>query len=318
MKTVLIVTHQHGFEADPVIDALRSLNIPVFRFNLDAGENASGISINLTGSSYNIMLSCDNRSISGADIGIGWCQQLWPYSVQSTDQKSALQYRNLLALQSEAFNSIDIPWLNHPTNAQIASNKIRQLLYARSIGLNVIETLISNIPSDIRKFCSNSSSVAKNLATPWIVERQNSLAAYTKSVRAEWLNEDKALSFSPVIYQRFCKRKRDIRVVVVGDKIFTAQCTPNQEQSEDMRNCGTTGQGFTPCDFDKKATKLLLALMRRLSIEYCSADFMEDEDGILYFLETNVCGAWWWVDRLYNGAIYQTIVDYLHSRLLKK
>jgi glutathione synthase/RimK-type ligase-like ATP-grasp enzyme len=316
MKTVLIVTHQHGFEADPVINALRRLNIPVFRFNLDDGQNVSGASIILTSSSHQTLLFCDNRSISSANIGIGWCQQLWPYTGQVADQKACLQRRNLLALQSESFDLIGVPWLNRPTNAQFASNKIRQLIYAQSVGLNVIETLISNIPDDIRKFCSQFPSIAKSLATPWIVEKQNARAAYTRMVRGEWLNDDEALSFSPVIYQRFCKRRKDIRVVVVDGKVFAAQCIPNQAQIEDVRLDGATGQGFIVCDFDKKIMEQLLALMRKLSIEYCSADFMEDEDGILYFLETNVCGAWWWVDRLYNGAICQTIVNYFHLRLL--
>ena len=41
MKTVLIVTHRKGFEADPVIDVLRNRNVSVFRFNCDVGENVS-------------------------------------------------------------------------------------------------------------------------------------------------------------------------------------------------------------------------------------------------------------------------------------
>jgi hypothetical protein len=45
---------------------------------------------------------------------------------------------------------------------------------------------------------------------------------------------------------------------------------------------------------------------------------MEDGDGKLHFLETNICGAWWWVDRMYDGAICQTIVDHLHSHMLKR
>jgi hypothetical protein len=40
-KIVFIVTHQRGFEADPVIDELRKRGIRVFRFNTDAGDNPS-------------------------------------------------------------------------------------------------------------------------------------------------------------------------------------------------------------------------------------------------------------------------------------
>ena len=44
MKTVLIVTHRRGFEADLVVDALRKRDIPVFRLNCDNGKDASMVS----------------------------------------------------------------------------------------------------------------------------------------------------------------------------------------------------------------------------------------------------------------------------------
>ena len=319
MKNVLIVTHRHGFEADPVIDGLRKLDIPVFRFNLDDGKSASRSTI-ILGPNDNgqVELFCDNRSIIGAEIGVGWCQQLWPYIGQVADQKVCLQRGNLLALQAGSFDLIPAPWLNHPAKVRPAAGKIWQLACARLVGLGIPETMVSNDPGDIRRFCSQFPTIAKNLATPWIVGEQSVKAAYTKRVRDEWLENDSALSFSPVIYQRFHKRKRDIRVVVIGDKIFAAECLPNTAQIEDVRLHGVTGKGFTSCDFDEKLTVQLLALMGMLSIEYCSADFIEDEAGGLYFLEANVCGAWWWVDRLYGGAICQAIVDYLHSRLVNE
>ena len=42
---------------------------------------------------------------------------------------------------------------------------------------------------------------------------------------------------------------------------------------------------------------------------------MEDELGKMYFLEMNICGAWWWVDRLYDGAICKAITDFIEKRL---
>ena len=44
MKTVLIVTHRRGFEADLIIDALRKRDISVFRLNCDNGNEAPMVS----------------------------------------------------------------------------------------------------------------------------------------------------------------------------------------------------------------------------------------------------------------------------------
>lgn len=315
MKTVLIVTHQHGFEADPVIDNLRGLDIPVFRFNLDPMDGTSNASVVFGNDGCDLLLGCDGRFVSGEEIGMGWCQQLWPDGGDISNQMDLLRRRNLVALHSGAFDLLDIQWLNRPTQVELSSNKVRQISYARQVGFPIMETLISNAPDDIRNFCKRSPSIAKNLATPWTISERGHQAAYTKLVQDEWLNSDQALSFSPVIYQKFCERQRDIRVVVIGDEVFAAHCIPGPDQMADVRIHGSTGQGFEPCDFGEERSNRLIELMDRLSIEYCSADFMESKDGTVYFLETNVCGAWWWVDRLYDGAICRAIANYLRSRI---
>jgi|GEM_PF-2554532 len=315
MKTVLIVTHQRGFEADTVIDALRQDGVPVFRFNCDAEENASEVSLAIDGDKTEISLFCDGREINCSHIGIGWCQQLPPYLNQKSSVGENLQRRSLWAAQFAIFDLLGVPWLNSPKNIIYAANKPLQLMYAKSAGLKIPITLISNTPKDIRAFSEKNLTVAKNLATPWVVLPGETMAAYTKIVPEDWLKKDADLQFCPVIYQEYRVRKKDYRVVVVGDDVFAACCEPNEQQLEDIRRCGSTGVSFKPCDFDDKTTSQLRILMKRLSIEYCSADFMEDSEGNLYFLEINTCGAWWWVDYLYDGSIRDSIVEYFKKNL---
>ncbi len=176
------------------------------------------------------------------------------------------------------------------------------------------ETLISNNPLAIREFSKGRTIVAKNLATPWIVADESTRAAYTRIVDPKWLLDDVALSFAPIIYQEYHERKRDIRVVVVDDKVFSASCVPGPHQREDVRKGSSTGESFRACNLDQGALNKLRQLMHVLSLDYCAADFMEDKKGNLFFLETNTCGAWWWLDRLYNGSICQSIADSLLRR----
>lgn len=308
MKTVLIVTHQRGFESDPVIDQIRSRGIKVFRFNTDQGEYASRASFG--SGSESMEFECDGRRILSEEIGIGWCQQLPPYLDQPSNETECLQNQNLWALHSTMFELLVTPWLNKPSCVCRASNKVLQIALARELGLSVPDTLISNQPDRVRAFAEHHSIVAKNLATPWIIRNEGTRVAYTRIVAEDWLTSD-ASSFCPVIYQRYHERRRDYRVVVIGERVFTACCEPNEHQREDIREGVGTGESFVVCDFDKSALKKLMSLMRALSLEYCAADFIEDTEGNLYFLEVNTCGAWWWLDRLYNGAICKAITDFL-------
>jgi len=312
-KVVMVVTHRRGFEADPVIDELRRRNIGVFRFNTDAGNEASFVSFSSEGEE--IVFSCDGRRIVSTDVAVGWCQQLPPYLGQAGDERDCLQRENLLALQLSSLDLLTIPWLNKPRYVLYASNKINQLVAARVVGFRVPKTFVSNDPRAIRDFVQKQTTVAKNLATPWVVSRGETRAAYTRIVDPLWLSDDAALSFAPVIYQEYRERKRDIRVVVIGDIIFAASCTPGPHQREDVRRESGTGESFRTYNVDAETTNKLRSLMRLLQLDYCAADFMEDKNGNLFFLEVNTCGAWWWLDQLYDRAICRALADALASRL---
>lgn len=313
-SAVLIVTHRSGFEADPVIDELKNRGIEVFRFNTDSGDHSSIASF--TSETGLIELSCDGRCVTSKDISVGWCQQLPPYLGQAGGERECLQRENLLALQLSAFDLLPIPWLNKPSCVLYASNKVSQLVVARSVGFAVPKTLISNDPIAIREFARKQAVVAKNLATPWIVRSHNETrAAYTRIVDPAWLCDDAALSFAPVIYQEYHERRRDIRVVVIGDTTFSASCEPGPHQREDVRKESGAGESYRACKISEEMRGKLFAAMRDLNIEYCAADFMEDNHGNMFFLEVNTCGAWWWLDQLYDGAICRALASALQLRM---
>jgi len=312
-KSVFIVTHQRGFEADPVMDELRQRNINVFRFNTDASTKVSLTSFFSEGGKVEFL--CDGRKIASSDISIGWCQQLPPYLGQASTERDCLQRENLLTLQLATFDLLPIRWFNKPSRVLHASNKILQLTVAQSVGLETPKTLVSNDPAAIRNFARGRVVVAKNLATPWMVRSsEETRAAYTRIVDPAWLLDDNALSFAPVIYQEYHERGRDIRVVVVGGKTFSASCVPGPHQREDVRREVGTGKSYEPCELEEKTLDKLNTLTRTLGLDYCAADFMEDNDENLFFLEANTCGAWWWIDRLYDGAICRALADALHPR----
>ncbi|MBT9171432.1 MAG: hypothetical protein DDT18_01808 [Actinobacteria bacterium] len=311
-KTILVVTHRRGFESDPVIDELRRRNLKVFRFNTDSGESASLASF--VSRTNGVEFLCDGKSIINTGIAAGWCQQLPPYFGQTASERECLQRESLWAMQFSALELLPTRWLNRPSNVLRASQKIHQIVVAQTVQLAVPDTLVTNNPYAIREFASGRQVVAKNIATPWIVSHEITRAAYTRLIDPSWLQDDAALSFAPVIYQEYHERKRDIRVVIVDDKVFAASCIPGPHQREDVRKESGTGESFKACDFDLDTLSKLRQLMRALSLDYCAADFMEDGEGNLFFLEVNTCGAWWWLDRLYDGAICQSIADALMYR----
>ena len=57
-----------------------------------------------------------------------------------------------------------------------------------------------------------------------------------------------------------------------------------------------------------------MSMMNDLNIDYCSADFFETARAEILFVDLNVTGSWWWVDKLYGGEICQELVRLLARR----
>jgi len=118
------------------------------------------------------------------------------------------------------------------------------------------------------------------------------------------------LDFTPIIYQRTVDKREECRVVVIDGKDF-AVSSPPSEGSIDIREENKTGDNFQSTQFPKGQKDKLLGFMDRFSVESCGADYLIDKDGNWIFLEANISGAWWWVDKHYGGQIKRAIADYL-------
>lgn len=309
--TILIVTHQRGFESDVVIDRLKTLGFPFFRLNQDDGSNISQFSFLDIGDGEKVLLSNDGRSIELSEIRCAWFQQSPPFTGQPNNFEQTLQRNNLVTFLEASFELLAAKWLNKPSNVLRASNKMLQLHFASKAGLQIPESCISNDPSTVRAFCSKGSAVVKNLNSPWVAEDNDTIISYTELVHDEWIQDDQPVIFCPLIYQRFVERKHDYRVVILGDAVFVSRCDSEKGDLVDVRRNNETGSNFYEHNIDAEQIIKLRKLMQVFGVNYCSADFIEDQSGNIFFLEMNLCGAWWWMDNIFDGKILDTFVRYL-------
>ncbi|MFZ2832036.1 MAG: hypothetical protein WAZ40_02695 [Minisyncoccia bacterium] len=309
--TILIVTHQRGFEADPVIDRLKTLGHAFFRLNQDEGEIISQYSFLHTCNQEKIILTNDGRTIEVGKIASAWFQQPPPFTGQPGNLEETLQRNNLGSFLEAVLDLSSARWLNKPSNLLRASNKILQLHFAPKVGLTIPDTIISNSPTAIRNFLSKGPAIVKNLNSPWVSEGNDTIISYTELVNDSWTQDEESMLFCPLIYQKFIRRKHDYRVVMLGDNVFVCRCDSEKGDIFDVRKKNDTGSNFYESKISSEQTLKLKMLMNIFGVNYCSADFIEDYSGKIYFLEMNLCGAWWWMDRILHGRILDAFVKQL-------
>jgi len=190
--------------------------------------------------------------------------------------------------------------INKYSASRFINNKSVQLFLARSCGMNVPGTLISNSPAKVRAFIEESGSrMVCKAFFPHIWKNQDSEAlavTETFEITAHMLPEDEVLTYAPAIYQEMVVKDFDVRMVLMGTAVFSYSLH-NPKGSLDWRQ--DVGQGLVTVE--SIATPLaveraVLAFAQRAGITFGSFDFAVDANGRWWFLEVNEEGQFLWLD----------------------
>ncbi len=212
--------------------------------------------------------------------------------------------------------AIDAYWLNHPYANRLARNKPLQLALAAREGLSVPETRITDDPEEIRALHRNwggrmiAKLVGGQIAAPTVDEQY---VIYTTLVEENDLRSDAALAACPAIYQQQIEKAFDLRVTVVGERLFACRIDSqdNERGVVDWRRAGAGTLPIRPCELDGDTAGKCLALMRRLGLDLAGLDLIVTPDGETIFLEVNAMGQWLWVQEAAGMPIASAIVDQL-------
>lgn len=200
----------------------------------------------------------------------------------------------------------DVKWVNHPVATYRAENKLYQLKCAKCIGFDVPETYVGNsLPSNIS---ATGSYIVKSLDTALFYDGDEELFTYSTVVMGQELL-DAEIRSAPVILQEYLRDKVDMRVTVIGDRIFPVSITTEDGGIEgDWRKIAKDRLRYTPVELPSEVCQHLLSLMRFLKLEFGGID-LAFADGKYYFIEVNPTGEWGWLNSSFQ--IDNAIVDLL-------
>jgi len=216
---------------------------------------------------------------------------------------------------SLALSDRDVRWMNHPERALSAESKIVQLNVASALGFKVPETLVSNEPVAIREFYARNRGevIAKPLRLGYFDLGNRQTCVFTTRITEEHLNDDDSLRVAPVIYQGLIKKSYDIRVTIVGSKLFAAAIDSQSIPSAviDWRRTETAELGHLRHELPSKIETKCLQLMKRLGLSFGALDLILTPQGDYLFLEVNPSGQWVWIEDKLDLPISRSIAEWL-------
>jgi glutathione synthase/RimK-type ligase-like ATP-grasp enzyme len=227
--------------------------------------------------------------------------------VSEADKKFAdLEYRSFHNCVAYMLETLPVWCINKFSASRFINNKSVQLHLARSCGLRVPKALMSNSPRAVKDFFDHNPNRAICKAfTPHVWQRQGVggvAVTETFELNREQLPADEVLTYAPGIYQDMVVKQFDIRMVLMGHRVYS-YALHNPLKALDWRQ--DAGMGKIEVEIvptPPEVERGILAFAKKAGICFGSIDFAVDASGEWWFLEINEQGQFLWLDQ-FNRAV---------------
>ncbi|WP_429106545.1 hypothetical protein [Aeromonas allosaccharophila] len=289
---VLILSSIYDFSVDLVVQRLENMHENYIRLNKEQ-FHLYEISLN----PVDMLLHINGN---GIDVSISKIKSIWyrqPVFLRNTPGKLIDIEEQLSKSQWSAFLRglmvfDDAYWMNWPQATYAAESKPYQLMLAKKIGFTVPKTIISNGLGF--KYLEKDSFVVKSIDTVLLKENDDCYFTYTSRMSSENFINAQTKS-APITFQEYVDDKLDIRVTVVGDKIFAVSIKRDGNFIEgDWRVTEKINLEYDDICLPDRVKDMCFSYLKVLGLNYGAIDFIKSHDDF-FFIEINPTGEWGWL-----------------------
>jgi glutathione synthase/RimK-type ligase-like ATP-grasp enzyme len=240
------------------------------------------------------------------------------FSGDNLDRRFALeQWEDALQILQ---HNLKCEWISNPDSIRKASDRIRQLQFAKEVDFDIPATLITNDSRAAREFyyLHNRNIVMKALHHHGVEVGDKLYSIYTHRVTEQEVSKLDDLVYAPCILQQRLTKKSELRVTVVGDQVFAAQLDVRNNPGDYDDIHRVLSSNF-PITVNKHLANSIsdhcIKLVKLLGLKYAAIDFVIDESNRLVFLEANPIGDWDWIESKTGLPITRSMVDLIEKHI---
>ncbi|MEK3820321.1 ATP-grasp domain-containing protein [Cytobacillus sp. FSL W8-0315] len=203
-----------------------------------------------------------------------------------------------------------VKWVNNPISTFKAENKLLQLKYAARTGFEIPRTLVTN--SNNLNINPLENYIVKTIDTALLRTENKEAFIYSSVVKGSEVL-DSYISTSPLVLQDYIHPKVDVRVTVIGDKVYPVKIEKDGEGIDGDWRLEKYNISYIPFNLPQKIEQYCVEVVKALDLAFGGIDLIESE-GKYYFIEVNPTGEWAWLVDNADLKIYKGICDYLESK----
>jgi hypothetical protein len=269
---------------------------------------------------FDLALASGQSTVRAQDIDAVWVRRLGrPELRQAMAERTLTSYAlsEWHAVLDMMYEVLDAAWLpGRPFDLMRADMKLTQLALARKAGFRVPDTLLTSNPEEVFAFYeAHEGRVISKLPSSMLLEQKDQpFVRFThRLLRSDLGYLASSLRHAPCLFQEQIEKKTELRVTVVGDRVFSAciDTTRNRQCLVDSRRLDIEHTPHDVYPLGPEIEKRVTQITRGAGLAYATIDFIVRPDGELVFLELNPAGQYLWIEQLTGLPISEAICDFL-------
>jgi len=309
---VLVVSNSMDFTTDFVCLELKKRGKSFLRINRDEFSKYK-ITMDVLSSSMKIQM--EEEQYLFEDVETNSCYYRAPIYLRDIYQPLLSKEEQLYRMQWTAFCRNlaiyrNIIWMNNPEATFCAENKLLQLKRAHEIGFMCPQTTVTNTAAN--SFGESNQYIVKSLDTGILRVDDKEAFIYSNKVNGKELRSSE-LGLAPVIIQDYINPKVDIRVTVVGKRVYPVRILKDGKGVEGDWRLKKSGIEFIPFDLPENVKNKCILLLNTFGLAFGGIDLIES-NGAFFFIEVNPTGEWAWLVSSAKMLIQEGICDFLEGR----
>lgn len=252
-----------------------------------------------------VQVTCADRSIGPHDIAAAWYWKPLSFRMPDAELNVAKQLsmvNEMTSLDNSVWGLYPAAlWLNSPQSTWLANQKLPQLILASQIGFSVPPTQLTNNWDDVLARFSNSddTELIAKMHRGVLADHNDIKAAYTTLLGLDRIDQLRLVSLPyPGLLQPFIPKRREWRVSVVYDRVFSGAIYTSAAARDDWRKHQLDPERvqFRSETLPAEVADKCVRFLRSSSLGYGAFDLIETPDGEFFFLECNPSGQFAWLD----------------------
>lgn len=326
-KQILVLCTEHDISIDPVVEKLNQAGALVFKFPTEKFPVDASLDISISSNSIISKFVLHND----LEFSLEEIHSIWYRHPGKPIPDSSLGIRESMFAHEECSltleglwrtKELDTFWVSKPSMMRKCSYRIYQLNIARNIGFEIPHTIISNNPNEIIKFYNDNKLgiIVKSIGAG-VPVIENGIRQYYEVVFTHKINENDIISkidslrFAPCICQVYVPKALELRVTVVGDRVFCCAIHSQAHEDDDVK---IDWRRVSPSEIKHEIYELpkiiktkCIDLVKTLGLMYGAIDLIKKPDNSYVFLEINCDGQFGWVEHFTKMPINDALVNLL-------